>query len=172
MSNLMYHKVQVKLSIFVSGFMRKIVSNFLGLIRILRGRKETMVCSIDEELNFSDADNKKSHNESSSTFIPELQIATKADESEAAEKPLIQPLVEPYYISCKFCFTSDHSSKGCPMKQYVCRECGTLFPCEKKDVHGEEHKRLNYCLGCKRWGHTRNMCSDKDNLDVNWGEIL
>ena len=101
-------------------------------------------------------------------ILAELQRDTKAEDPEAPEKPLIEPVDKRKYIFCRYCYTGDHTAKFCPQKHYICRDCGTLFPCEKKNLHGEEHKVLNYCFDCKQWGHLREMCPDLDEENVDF----
>nr|XP_011466734.1 PREDICTED: uncharacterized protein LOC105352147 [Fragaria vesca subsp. vesca] len=169
-----------KLSTFISGFVRKIISIFHGVLLVFRRRKAI------EQQEGSKAKVTPFYPDTPEDDCIFCQHCNKTGDHEAAVCPNrglmyctvcrhIYPLfcknpeehgdkVEDYK-SCAYCKKKgDHETSMCPdkskMRVLVCSVCYNLYPCKNQEEHGSKGVEVdNFCCRCLRFGHMREECT-------------
>ncbi|XP_062018242.1 uncharacterized protein LOC133734646 isoform X1 [Rosa rugosa] len=152
-----YHKAPGML--FVSGFLKKIIHHFLGLLRVFRGEQDTAASASGQHQK--QAQPAKLHDprpgELEEILIATVQTGSKVEERDPSDDR-----------HCRICDTSgDHSTETCPerSKAYVVL-CGICDdgPCQNEADHKEEHyEELLFCYICNKVGeHWTENCPDND----------
>ncbi|XP_040361529.1 uncharacterized protein LOC121049100 [Rosa chinensis] len=180
--NLRNPKAPSKLSTFISGFVRKIISKFHGALLVFRRSKATVPMStnpVDEDLNLGllhEADHKEEQYEASTSPIPmKQQKGTKAEVTPIC--PNTQALVVEQVKKddyCQHCSKiGDHKTAMCPNKPkrglMFCTVCRHIYPkfCKKPEEHGNKAEDYIFCRHCYTIGdHETAMCPNKPKKRV------
>ncbi|KAL6215909.1 hypothetical protein ACLB2K_015335 [Fragaria x ananassa] len=167
--NLVHPRTPAMLSI-VSGFVRKIICNFLGvLVHLRRGKKDTTVkiSGRTELVKLCDPP---------TTETVEILIEPNNNDAESQTGCKIEEPNASKYTYCDICKNRDHDLEMCPDRFgkviTVCSVCGHL-PCKNEaDDHKEHHYVcLLYCHLCDEIGdHLTELCPDmeSDLGDEDW----
>nr|XP_011459984.1 PREDICTED: uncharacterized protein LOC105350190 [Fragaria vesca subsp. vesca] len=178
-----------KLSTFIAGFLRKIISKFHGVLNVFRQRKameqqegskiypDTPALVVeqvkkDEYIFCQNCDKIGDHKTAMCPDKPERRLMyctiCRNIYPVFCSKPEEHGDKVEDYIFCRECRKiGDHESEMCPnipkRRVLVCSVCSDLYPCKNQEEHGNKGvEEENWCSRCYRRGHRVQECPVKE----------